>query len=317
MQDCGVISYNRYNPDDWTYRYSCFVAQGCHEYVPLVNEKFRPDQPDVFRDFLSCSEEQAFEAAAARVMGASELLVSVGKLFEDQVRALRWRSIVDAVIHGGWTVVRLCLEHGYRADYMFRDPVFHNINHYCVVHAVARRIIEDDVPWHRESARERLQDFFAGSLFEASAHVLTRSSNHDLQLFLWDSLYPALFIHTGGRCSLLVAFWRRRRDEFDEVCEAIGISRDNAICEVFQAGYKDVLPALLSVSDPVIRKAAFMQSWNEGDLESATAIAKTIRPEDRDFHIPSMNLAIRSCLRTAELEAIVTSLLLEKMRIAT
>lgn len=316
MEDAGVIRLNPYNSEEWSYRFDCFAVPGGDDYIPLVNERFRPDQPDVFREFLACDDRDAAAAAALKVAGTSAFLRSVGKDFRAQVRALRWRSVVNALMAEGWKVVRMCLEHGLLADYVFRDPVFETVEHYCVLHDVARRIVQDDVPWRRAAARRRLREFFPGDLFHAVAHVLTASSDHDLQLFLWDRLFPSQFVSAPGRCALVVAFWRHRRDRFDELCRTIGLPRSNAVYEVFHAGFRDALPDVLAVEDTRTRKAAFIHAWNAGDRESATALAKSLAPADREFAVPGLTLAVASCLRLAELEAMVTSLLLERMRVS-
>lgn len=314
----GVVCFDRYNPEDWSYRYECFLVDGRDDHVSFVNERYRCDKLREFRKLLACTDKEAAGAAAAsgKIVGTSPFLISVGKIFVDQIRAFRWRSVVDWLVQGGWQAMRICIDHGYLADYVFNDPVFENVNHYCVLHDIAQRIVNDPVPWNRAAARNRLREFFHGDYLYAVGHVLTSGIDHDLQLFLWDNLHPDYFVSSTGRCSLVVAFWVRRRDGFDGLCEALGIARSNALYEVFEAGCEDALPCLLAVRDPRPRKAAFVHAWNSGDMDAATALAKTLKnPDDRDFAFPAFDLAVRTCLRMTELEDLVKGLLVERMRL--
>jgi hypothetical protein len=309
-ENIGILTVDAHN---WFFRRDCFSVKGGDGHVPLVNETFdtKHDMPR-FAVFLSAGFDNSLMAARGKLVGTSPMLRSVGKGFEDQVRALRYRSIFNAALNLGWKALRACLDHGYTADYFFCDPVFERVGHKCVLEDIAMRIVNDRVPWDRGDTTTRLMNFFHGDYMHIVAHVFTTSNNLHLQLFLWDRLYPDQFVSSYGRSALMAAFWRFRKNEFDDLCESIGVRRDIALYEVLELGAEDAIEALLAVEDPSVRKMAFVRVWNNGNIESATRLAHTLSGDDVSFASPGFSLALKACLRIHGLENIISALLLEK-----
>ena len=312
-ENIGILTVDA---PSWCFRHECFSVKGGDGHVPLVNETFdsKHDMPR-FAVFLSAGFDRSFLAACGKVGGTSPMFRSVGKRFEDQVRALRYRSIFNAVINLGWKALRACLDHGYTADYFFCDPVFERVEHKCVLEDIAMRIVNDRVPWNRGDTTTRLMEFFHGDYAHMVAHVLTMGNNLHLQLFLWDRLFPDQFVTSYGRSALMAAFWRFRKDEFDDLCARFGVRRDIALYEVLELGAEDAIEALLAVEDPSVRKMAFVRVWNNGDIDSATRLAHTLTDPDVSFASPGFSLALKACLRIHRLENIISALLLEKARV--
>lgn len=309
MYDHGVLSFEE---EDWGFRAGCFDGDGCGEQVPLVSEALDLGRGGDFEEFLSAPLCDALGMARRHGVRPGTLFRSVGMGVCHQVRALRYRSVVVALLSQGWRALRACLRHGYTAEYLFRDPVFPSVSHQAVLQDVALRLGREGVPWGRAAARRRLTEFFHGDYLVLVGHVLTESADADLQLHLFDLLGPRQFVSEAGRCSLLLAFWRRRRERFDWACDAIGVSRKNALLEVYASGEKGVLEDVLALGSPLHAQWAFAHAWNAGDQADAVRIAAVV--ECPGALPPPTALALEVCRRLARMERLVTSLLLEVAR---
>lgn len=302
-EDRGVVCY--LNNRDWVFRHDCFDGAGCdvHTYIPLVNEQFRLDQWDVFGDFLSASTEEATSMAARKGLRRSTLLASVGSSLADQVRALRYRSIVRALLSYGWRAMRICLDSGLTANDIYIDPVF-TVFHPDILNDVAKKIANDG-PWGRPSSFARLESFFPVQFLRLVSPSLSRTWSQDLILFLHDR---GLELSEEGRMLCLAAVWNQRRDRFSGLCEGLGIATKNAVYEVYRQGCDGAFDEVKRQPDARVRYLAFSHAFIAGKEEEARELVATLGEE-----YASKSLSVKCAKRMVELESILTGLLLDKL----
>ena len=305
--DRGVVSYCPRH-GKWAFRSGCFDGAGCGQEgrVELVNEAFDP-APGLwrsFRRFLAASEDEAARAASIAGVKTSALLASVGATLADQVRALRYRSLVMALLRHGWAAARVCLDHGVDAARLYRDPVF-PVFHPDILNAVAERLAADG-PWSRPASLARLQGFFPHAFLHTVSVALSGAAqSEDLVLFLYDRVRHRL--SDDARLLCLSAAWNKRRPEFDAVCECLGIARKNAVYEVYLRGGEGSLEEIMKLGDAAVRHNAFFYAFFTGRPGEAARIASTLREED----FPR-SPELECVKRVAELERTVCALLLER-----
>lgn len=303
MSSFGVISYAANG--GWSFLLEAFDGTGCspETYTPLVTEKLRPRQASVFAEFLSASHEEATAMARRRVK-TSSLLVSVGMGLGDQVRALRYRSVVNSLLTHGWDAVIACVANGVGANHVLHDPVF-PVHHPRVLDSVAEKLATDASDSTNHKSLAVLERFF-GRLLNSSTRALSATTSKPLVLFLYDKAGPRR-LHDSARTLLLAAIWSRRRDEFDEVCENVGIARNNAVYEVFLQGCEGALAELVSIPDESLRFQAFCHAFHSGADQNAYAIASSI-PQGSFQNC----IALRLVHRVAKLEKIIVGAIMER-----
>ena len=303
----GVVTYGAAR--EWWFRRDCFDGRGCDpaNRVPLVNESFGPGRWRAFRAFLSASAAEAEAAARAAGVECSEFLASVGCTLEHQVRALRYRTVVRALLSHGWRAVRLCLEHGVTDVGVCMDPVFAVGYHLDILEDIAVRIANDG-PWERPAALDRLGEFFRAFLYRVS-RPLSETWSPDLVLYLYDREGTRDCLSDAGLSLCISAAWDKRRDRFDGVCESLGVARKNAVYEAYRQGCEGAFEETLTLSDERVRYLAFTHAFHCGRDDEAIALAATLADE-----YARKSLACKCLKRMAELERIVTSLLVERMR---
>eukprot|EP00873_Tetraselmis_striata_P033815 jgi/Tetstr1/454079/TSEL_040998.t1 len=319
MRDRGVLTLTAAK-DQWMFRRECFDGAKCDiaAYTPLVNESMRLHQPDVFHEFLATSHRDAEVAAVQSGVGVSSLLASLGYGLGDQVRALRYRSIVVAILMNGWKAVRVCLDHGITAEDIFRDPVF-RVTHPGVVRCAARTVVQDSVPWRRDLARLRLMLFFGGECLREVFDVLVESADPHLQLFLLDAVAPP-DPWPGSATRLVIAAWRLRRAQFPDVCTRAGLTHAHGLFLVYESGDDDALDCIVTLpgGDPDVRDIrwrTFECAWKSGDTRATRALADVMEDGEVDGRGAGAVAALRMCKRMSGLESIVKQLLVEKMMV--
>jgi hypothetical protein len=307
----GLVSLSE--DGGWEWRGDAFDGLGCgpQSRCPLVAEEFRFGQMDAFGAFLRSSSDDAMVHARSRV-STSSLLASVGMGLASQVAALRYRTIVNTVVARGWTAMQKMQDSGVDAEAILYDPVF-AFAHSTVLEEAAASVAKTG-PWGRSSALETFSDFMGNNpeVRRICVGVLTNTTNFHICARAYDFFGSADMFAPKGRTTLMAGFWKDRRDEFDAMCEEIGVARHSALQEAYARGCSDAIPALVNTGNSASMWRCAEIAISKKDRDSIRLLAVAADPEGA---WPPYLAEVAECYQRIDgLEKIVADMLVEKMQ---
>lgn len=297
------------NDGVWKWRTEAYDGAGCGKdtYCPLVTERFGADHVDSFRDFLRAARSET-TASAVRAVGVSSLFLSIGMHLPSQVDALRFRSIVCALIEHGWVVAAAMGEFGMTAADVYYDPVF-GAEHPEVTTQVMN-VVAGNAPWENSETLQRFSAF-SGEDPDVRAiciKALTKHASEPVCVAAYELFGTDVFFSDRGRKAVLAFFWKERRDEFEDVCEDMGVPKGTALFEAYSStGCRHAVDAAIETGDAAIAWKCARAAMTKNDAVAFRAVCAAVTGAPSGLEI-----AVDSCRRVIELERLVASMLMER-----
>lgn len=314
----GIIIYLSDNA--WNFRYRCFVGRGCSrsESIPTINEHFSYADVAKFKRFLDIVINNVYPNTVP--VSASDYIRSKGGGKPEQIKALRYRSVLMACKIHGWPFLEAVIDAGLPATYFSKDPVFLSVSHPLVLENIAE-IAARNIP-NDADAIQKFLDYVGISV----ARTLTTSIAINRNMELAWGLYvrhttPPFFFGPVGKSAILHAAWiKQGKDLTESVADEFGIKlssaltmiisftpNENAISELVKTGVK-----------PDIAKA-FETCWLTGNMDQSMVLSKHIDDVDVETNVSSVSArnAYRLAKRIKGLESILSTLLYERMKYTT